>query len=384
MEEEQFSVISWAKNKNITQAMKIKDVARYLENLAPKNYQESYDNAGLLVGDADSEVCGILVSLDCTEAVVEEAVRRNCNLIVSHHPIIFGGLKRLTGANYVERTVLSAIRNDIALYAIHTNLDNIQAGVNNRIADRLKLTNREILVPKSGHLRKLVVFCPMDHAELVRQAVFSAGAGAIGNYSECAFNLVGEGTFKGGDYTKPFVGRKGERHTEKETRIEVVFRSHQQSQVVKAMRQAHPYEEVAYDIYQLENADQRVGAGMVGLLPKPMDVEDFLAMLKKSMNTQLIRHTRLFNEPLRKVAVCGGSGSFLLPAAKQSGADVFITGDFKYHEFFDAEDQIIIADIGHYESEQFTIDLLVEYLQENFPTFAVHFTEVNTNPINYF
>lgn len=364
--------------------MKIKDVAASLEVAAPLSYQESYDNAGLLVGDSEAEVSGILVSLDCTEAVVQEAVRKNCNLIVSHHPIIFGGLKRLTGANYVERTVITAIQNNVALYAIHTNLDNVQWGVNQRIADRLGLIDRQILSPKSGHLRKLVVFCPVDHAEAVRGAMFSAGAGAIGDYSECSFNLTGEGTFKAAEGSNPFVGNIGERHTEKEVRIEVIFPSHLQRTILKAMVQSHPYEEVAHDIYSLVNGDQTVGAGMIGRLPKALSGTDFLAMLKEKMNTPIIRHTQLFDRAIRKVAVCGGSGSFLLSSAKRAGADVFITGDFKYHEFFDAEDEIVIADIGHYESEQFTIDLLVEYLREKFPTFAVHFTEVNTNPINYF
>lgn len=364
--------------------MKVFEITKSLESWAPLDHQESYDNSGLIVGDANMELTGVLVSLDCTEAVVAEAMRKNCNLIVSHHPIIFGGMKRLTGNNHVERTVISAIKNDIALYAIHTNLDNIQTGVNNRIADRLELNDRKILAPKSGHLRKLVVFCPHDHAGAVRSAMFKAGAGAIGDYDECSFNLKGEGTFRGLENSNAFVGEKGEQHTEPETRIEVIYPKHLEHRIIEAMVEAHPYEEVAHDIYALTNTDKEIGSGMVGTIPSPMAQKDFLAFLKDRIQTECIRHTPLSDKPIQKVALCGGSGSFLLAAAKRAGADVFITGDFKYHDFFHAEGEILIADVGHYESEQFTVQLLGDYIREKFPTFAVHFTEENTNPINYF
>lgn len=364
--------------------MNVHDLAKSLEEWAPLSYQESYDNAGLIVGDGKTEVTGILVSLDCTETVVEEAVKKNCNVVVSHHPIIFGGLKKLTGSNYVERTVMKALTNNVALYAIHTNLDNIKTGVNHRIADRLDLENRRILSPKRGHLRKLVVFCPHDHVETVRTSLFNAGAGAIGDYDECSFNLRGEGTFRGLENSHAFVGEKGKRHTEPETRIEVIYPVEKQGRILSAMISAHPYEEVAHDIYALDNSDYEVGSGLIGTLSAPVDEKEFLAFLKERINTKCIRHTPFRNKSVQKIALCGGSGSFLLGAAKRAEADVFITGDFKYHEFFDAEGEILIADVGHYESEQFTIPLLIDYLREKFPTFAVHFTEVNTNPINYF
>ncbi len=364
--------------------MIVYDLAKSLEKWAPLSYQENYDNSGLIVGDGTMDVSGILVSLDCTEAVIEEAVIKRCNVVVSHHPIIFGGLKKLTGKNYVERTVIKAIQNNIALYSIHTNLDNIKTGVNHRIADRLELTNRKILVPKSGHLCKLVVFCPHDYAIAVRSSLFDAGAGAIGNYDECSFNISGEGTFRGLEDSNAFVGEKGKLHTEPETRIEVIYPKTKQARILAAMFSTHPYEEVAHDIYTLDNIDNEVGSGMLGTLQSPVAEKDFLAFLKDRINTKCVRHTPFRNKKVQKVAVCGGSGSFLLSAAKNVGADVFVTGDFKYHEFFDAEGEILIADVGHYESEQFTIPLLIDYLREKFPTFAVHFTEVNTNPINYF
>lgn len=363
--------------------MKVFDIAKSLEEWAPLNHQESYDNSGLLVGDPETDVTGILVSLDCTEEVIEDAIHKNCNLIVSHHPIVFRGLKRLTGSSYVERTVIKAIRNGIALYAVHTNLDNVLTGVNERIAARLGLENCKILAPKNGHLRKLVVFAPRDHAEKVRTALFGAGAGAIGKYDQCSYNIQGEGTFRGLEGSDGYLGEIGKRHTESETRIEVIYPRHLEKGILRAMMDAHPYEEVAHDIYSLTNTDQTIGSGMIGELEKAMPGEAFLRLLKDRMKTDCIRHTALLAKPIKKVALCGGSGSFLLKNAKQLDADIFITGDFKYHEFFDADGDIVIADIGHYESEQFTVDLLVEFLSRSFAELKITPTVVKTNPIHY-
>jgi dinuclear metal center YbgI/SA1388 family protein len=362
----------------------IKDVTGYLEKIAPPVLQEPYDNAGLIVGKDLTEIKGILISLDCTEAVLDEALKRNCNLIISHHPIIFSGLKKLNGKNYVERVVIKAIQNNIAIYASHTNLDNVHGGVNKKICDQIGLTNCRILSPKKNILQKLVTFCPNEHAGKVRTALFEAGAGHIGNYDECSYNVEGYGTFRGGEGTQPFAGEKGKQHHENEVRIETVFPSYLQSAIVASLLNAHPYEEVAYDIYSLGNAHQQVGAGMVGELEKEMDEKDFLQHLKTSMRTECIRHTALLNKKVKKVAVCGGAGSFLLNDAIRAAADVFVTGDFKYHQFFDADNKIIIADIGHYESEQFTKELFAELLVKNFSTFAVHLSKTVTNPIIYF
>lgn len=363
--------------------MEVKDIVAKLEELAPPALQESYDNSGLLVGEPKTEVTGVLVSLDVTESIVQEAINEGCNMIVSHHPIIFGGLKRLTGKNYVERTVMMALRNNIALYAIHTNLDNVMHGVNNRIAEKLQLGSREILKPIVGRLLKLVTFAPKSAHELVLSALFSAGAGHIGNYSECSFSLEGAGTFKGGEGTNPAVGKQGERHTEEEFRIEVILPDHLKHAVLNALIKAHPYEEVAYDFYRLENSNQNTGAGMIGSLKEPQEPMEFLKHLKETFGAGAVRYTEPVKDVVQNVAVCGGSGSFLLPDAIRKGADVFITGDFKYHQFFDAENRIMIADIGHYESEQFTIGLLAEHLTVNFPNFAVRLTNQNTNPVKY-
>lgn len=364
--------------------MKLSVLIKHLEAFAPLNYQEDYDNSGLIVGDPNEEIQGALVALDCLENIVDEAILHNCNLIITHHPIVFKGLKKITGKNYVERVVLKAIKNNIALYAIHTNLDHVHYGVNGVISGRLGLKNTKILSPKGDILKKLVTFCPVAQADMVRTAIFDAGAGDISNYSECSFNADGFGTFKAGEDTDPFVGEKGIQHREPEVRIESIFKIQDQRRVLLALFEHHPYEEVAYDIYPLENKLENVGAGMIGWLEEPLDGHEFLRMLKNSMDATVIRHTRLLPKKIRKVAVCGGSGSFLLKEAIAAGADVFVTADFKYHEFFDADEKLVIADIGHFESEQFTSDLLIDIIQEKFPNFAIRLTEHNTNPINYF
>lgn len=364
--------------------MKIAQLIQYLETIAPPTYQESYDNAGLLVGDATAELTGVMLCLDSVEAVLEEAKAKGCNLVVAHHPIIFGGLKRLTGRNYVERTVIKAIQYGISIYAAHTNLDNVfRNGVNDKIAQKLGLTQTQILRPKSDLLRKLYTFAPQAHAETVRNALFAAGAGRIGNYGECSFNTAGVGTFFGDDTTNPAVGNKGTRHHEPEEKIEVIFLAHQQNAVVNALLAAHPYEEVAYDIVKLENDYNQVGAGIVGMLPTPVQAYQFLESLKVKMQTGCVRYTTLCKQTIQRVAVCGGAGGFLLKDAIRAKADIFITADYKYHEFFDADGQIIIADIGHYETEQFTIELFYELISKKFTTFAVHKTTVATNPIGY-
>jgi dinuclear metal center YbgI/SA1388 family protein len=361
----------------------IRDVTTYLETIAPRAYQESYDNSGLLTGESSWIVKGILVTLDCTEAVVDEALEKNCNLIVAHHPIIFRGLKKLTGSNYVERTVIKAIENKVALYAIHTNLDNVHTGVNRRICEKIGLKNLKILAPKTGTLQKLVTFIPKENTEVVMSALHEAGAGNIGNYENCSFRMDGTGTFKPNEFASPHLGKKLQQEFVTESRVEVIFPAHLQNKIMAALRKAHPYEEVAFYISDLQNQNQEVGSGMIGELDSELEPMDFLMRLKKSMDLQMIRYTSLVQKPVKKVAVCGGSGSFLLADAIRSGAQIFITADFKYHEFFDADNQIVIADIGHYESEVFTKNLLQEVLTKKFPTFAINFSTSITNPISY-
>jgi len=364
--------------------MLLRELTDYLESLAPLDYQESYDNAGLLVGRPDQEVNQALISLDCTEEVVDEAIALGCNVIISHHPIVFKGLRRFNGSTYVERVVMKAIKHDVALYAIHTNLDHITGGVNSKLAERLALRNTAILSPKGDLLRKLAVFVPLSHVEPVRTALFAAGAGQVGKYDQCSFNVAGYGTFRGGEGTDPFVGNPGEMHREEELRMEVIFPANRERAILLALFEAHPYEEVAYDLYRLQNSYQEVGSGLIGYLEHPLSEQEFLGLLKQQLNAPVIRHTALRGKPVVRVAVCGGAGSFLLNQAIRSGADVFVTSDYKYHEFFDAEGKIVIADVGHFESEQFTQQLLLEIIRKKFPTFAVRLTGIDTNPIKYY
>lgn len=364
--------------------MKIREITDYLESIAPLAYQESYDNSGLIVGNPNDEVHKALISLDCTEEVVDEAMAKGCDIIIAHHPIVFKGLKRFNNQNYVERTVIKAIKNNIALYAIHTNLDNVLGGVSSKIAEKLNLTNTAILSPKSGLLKKLSVYVPRTHVDEVRQALFDAGAGSIGDYDQCSYNTAGYGTFRPLPGADPAIGEVGTHERVEETKIEVIFPQQLERKVIVSMLAAHPYEEVAYHSIGLDNKFQYVGSGIIGNLDQPLDGSEFLAYLKQHLNLQVIRHTRLLNKKIERVAVCGGAGGFLLGDAKRSGADIFITADYKYHEFFDAENDIVIADIGHYESEQFTQELLIDIIRKKFVNFAVLLTQIDTNPIKYY
>ncbi len=365
--------------------MTVKDIITAIEQEAPVVYQESYDNCGLQVGNAADEVKSVLISLDVTEAIVDEALNRGCNMIVSHHPLLFSGLKSITGRNYVERVVQKAIKNDISIYSAHTNMDNMQSGVNTMIARKLGLKDTTILQPKTNTLSKLYTYAPADVADRVRDALFAVGAGHISNYKECSFNTIGTGTFRAQEGTNPTIGMAGgSRELVEEVKIEVIVEKHAESRVLKALFEHHTYEEVAYELIPLTNPNQHIGAGMVGNLPEAMEETAFLAFLKKQMKTDCIRYTELKNSPIKRVAICGGAGSFLLSDAIKAKADIFITGDFKYHQFFDAEGKIIIADIGHYESEQYTVEIFKRILNEKFPTFAVLLANSNTNPVKYY
>ena len=363
--------------------MTIKDITTTIEELAPLEYAEDFDNVGLLVGNYATKVDGVLVTLDTLEHVVDEAIETNCNLIVSFHPIIFSGLKKLNGSTYVERVVLKAIQHNIAIYAIHTALDNSVKGVSAKMAEVLGLTNTTILLPKSGLIKKLTTYAPKKDAEKVRTALHDAGAGNIGNYSDCSFNAQGQGTYRGNENSNPSIGKKGELHTENETFISVLFEKHLESNILNVLHKHHPYEEVAYDIVTTDNVHQHIGMGMTGELTNEMSEKDFFIFLKKQFNLQCIRHSKLLNRPIKKVAVLGGSGSFAIEAAKRSEVDIYISADFKYHEFYKAENQLILADIGHYESEQFTKNLLADYLTKKFRNFAIILSKNSTNPINY-
>lgn len=365
-------------------SMKLKEIVELIESFAPLQYQEPYDNSGLAVGDVNMEITGVLLCTDITSDVIDEAVQQDANLVLSHHPVIFAPLKRLTGKTSTERIVLKAIQNNIALYCSHTNMDNIYDGVNIKICEKIGTHQNRILAPLPNHLRKLVTYVPAEHAEAVRNALFSAGAGNIGKYDSCSYNIEGMGSFRAQAGTSPFVGKIGDLHFENEIRIETVFPAEIKNKVIGALLRAHPYEEVAYDIYSLENTFEKAGAGMIGELDEEMDEQAFMQHVKTAFQCKIIRHSDLAGRKIKKVAVCGGSGAFLIHDAIAAGADVFITGEIKYHQFFEAEGQILLLDIGHYESEKFTIEIFYDILQKKLTNFAVHFSTINTSPIYYF
>lgn len=363
--------------------MKIKEIISFLEAKFPLSLQEDYDNSGLQIGDTLSELKGILVALDCTEQIVSEAISHQCNMIITHHPLLFKGIKRIGMGTEIERIIHRCIQAGITLYAIHTNLDNHHEGVNKRICDKLGIRNPEILSPKTNHLFKLSIYTPTESIDAVHQSVCKAGAGNIGNYSECSFQMEGKGTFTPNEKANPTIGTVNQASEVSEVKMEYLVEGFSLAHVLIAMKQAHPYEEVAHEIIQIKNAHAGIGSGMIGELSSEMDEKAFLEHLKMCFHLKAVRHTPFRNKNVRRVAVCGGAGSFLLQDAIRKNADVFVSSDFKYHEFFGAEGRTLIADIGHFESEQFTSELLVELISEKFPTFAVRLTENNTNPINF-
>ncbi len=364
--------------------MKISEIVSFIESEFPKDLQESYDNSGLIAGDPNEEVKGILLAFDVTESVLEEANARGLNMVISHHPAVFQNLKRFTGASSTERILIYALRNNIALFSAHTNLDNHFNGLNKRLADTLGIKESSVLSPMEDKLQKLVTFVPVNHADKVRSAIFASGSGHIGEYDMCSYNVEGKGTFRGSASTHPFVGESGELHNEPEVRIETIMPIYLQDEVVRALIAAHPYEEPAYDIYSLQNTWSQNGAGRIGNLDQPKNEKDFLEFVKQSLNSKVLRHSALTGKLIRKVAVCGGSGSFLINHAIASGADAFVSADFKYHQFYEGGRGVLLIDAGHFETEQFALQLFYDVLIKKIPNFAVHFSKSAINPVNYY
>ena len=363
--------------------MKIKEIISVLEEMAPLAYAEDFDNVGLLVGDQETEATGVLVCHDALENVIEEAITKKCNLVVCFHPILFSGLKKITGKNYVERAVIKAIKNDIAIYAVHTALDNHQEGVNKIFCDTLGLINTKVLIPKHNFIRKLVTYTIPENTEEVRNALFDAGAGTIGNYENCSFNSKGIGTYMGNEHSNPQIGERFEFVQGDEIKIEVTFEKHLENKILKALFKSHAYEEVAYEIYELQNQHQNIGLGMIGELETPMEAEACLHFAKEKMQCGGIRHSDFTGKKIKKVAVLGGAGSFAIKNAIQAGVDAFLTADLKYHQYYEAENQLLLADIGHFESERYTKNYIVDFLRKKILNFAIILSEENTNPVKY-
>jgi dinuclear metal center YbgI/SA1388 family protein len=363
--------------------MKLKDLCSFLDSAIPVSFQEEWDNSGLQVGSPDREVNSALICLDVTDDVLNEAGYDGCDVIISHHPVIFHGIKRLSGRTITERLILKAIKQDVAIYSAHTNLDVIGNGVSRKMAEKLNLKNVKTLSPLRNRLSKLVAYVPESHVDKIRDAIFMAGAGVIGNYDLCSFTTQGTGSFRGGEGTNPFAGEKGKMHFEKEVRLETIMFSHLRDKVVRALLEAHPYEEVAYDIYPLENDNTEIGLGCTGDLPEPLDEDDFLNDVKEVFSARGIRYSGKTGKKISKVALCGGAGGPLIGDAAASGSDAYVTADVRYHSFFEGGNNMLIVDIGHYESEKFSAEILYNLIIKKFPKFAVRFSEVNTNPVNY-
>ena len=364
--------------------MKIKEIVDALERFAPLPLQDGFDNAGLQVGLTEVEAAGALLCLDVTEEVIDDAIKQGCNLIVSHHPLIFHALKHITGDSYIQRCVMKAVKHDIAIYSAHTNLDNAPGGVNDMMAQKLGLKIISRLQPKDSSLLKVVTFVPSDYADKVRKALFDVGCGHIGNYDSCSYNLKGEGSFRALEGTHPFCGNQGELHHESEVRIETIVPVYLKNKVIRALLESHPYEEPAYDFYPLANSWNQVGSGAIALLDKPVEDIIFFEHVKKAFKLTSLRYNVLPGKMIKTVALCGGAGSFLIPEAVRSGADLFLTGEIKYHEFFGYEKDIILMEIGHYESEQYTSEIFRRIIKELNPALKTIITNVNTNPIKYF
>jgi len=363
--------------------MKLSELCNYLDTAIPLSFQESYDNSGLQVGFPENDVTSALLTIDITEEVITEAVKKGCNLVISHHPLIFNGIKKITGQSLTERVLVSAIKEDIAVYSAHTNLDAASFGVSRKMAQKINLKKVKVLVPLKNRLLKLVTFIPESHLDKVRAAIFEAGAGVIGNYDQCGFTVEGKGSFRGGKDSNPFAGVKGKLHFENEIRLETILYSHLKANVIKALLGAHPYEEVAFDLYALDNENIDEGLGCMGEFDQPMSETDFLSLISSAFDAGGLRYSKLTGRPVKKVALCGGSGASLIGNALGSGADAFVTADIKYHNYFDADNKILLMDTGHFESEKFTTEIIYDLIIKKFPKFAVRFSETNTNPINY-
>ena len=363
--------------------MKLRELCLYLDSAVPLSFQEEYDNSGLQLGDPEKDISSALLTIDITEKVVAEAILKKCDLIISHHPLIFRGLKKITGRSSAERIIINAIKNDLALYSSHTNLDAFSSGVSRKLAEKLNLKNPKVILSLKDKLLKLVTFIPVSHLDSVRKAMFDAGAGVTGNYDSCGFVVEGKGSFRGNESSNPFVGEKGSIHFENEVRFETILYAHAKDKVVSALLKSHPYEEVAYDLYPVANDNIPEGMGVAGELEEPMTEQNFLIKVSTVLGNSHIKFSGLTGRMIKKVAVCGGSGSSLLQDAISAGSDAFVTGDIKYHTFLEAENHILLVDAGHFETEKFSVEILYDLIIKKFPKFAVRFSEINTNPINY-
>lgn len=367
--------------------MTVHDIHKLIAAWAPNDIAWERDNIGLQVGEMEAGVKGVLVCLDVTDRVIAEAKKRNTNLIISHHPLLFRPPKSITPKDQIGSCVIGLIENGINLYSAHTNLDFTRGGTSFATAEALGLRHVDFL-HKSYHVqKKIVTFVPEQSVDKVRDAMAGAGAGAIGNYDHCSFGTIGAGSFRGNDSAKPAAGEKRKLEHVSEARLEMIANQWDVVNVVEAMRSAHPYEEVAYDVYPLENTSSEYGIGIIGTLERPMRLEPFLNLVKKRLHAKAIRRSMNPNNTIRRVAACGGSGAELADVAIAQGADAFITADVKYHDFHHATGKILLVDAGHYETEHLVVNAVVRKLKSDFEKMGngvpIVATQISTNPIYY-
>jgi len=359
--------------------MKIKEVISFLENKFPLSWQEDFDNSGIQCGDKERDITGVVVCFDMSEVVIEEAISKGANMVVSHHPIIYRDvIKRIEPTNRVGKILCKALENKILLYSMHTNIDSGKAGGNSLFAQKLELQKLSVLSPKENEFCKLVVFVPSENSVFLRDALFKAGCGNIGNYSHCSFSCEGIGSFKPLADANPHIGQHNRIERVEEERIEMIFSKIKKRQIVEALYQHHPYEEPAFDIFALENTNKDIGLGRVGFLPQPMVAADFIHYVKQKLNVELVRFSGNSKAEISKVAVCGGGGASHIKDALTAGADAYITGDLKYHDFFIPENKMLLVDIGHFEGEHFIREIITSLLKEKFKNFSTYFTEVES------
>ena len=364
--------------------MKIKEVIQFLEQKFPLHWQEDFDNCGVQCGDKERELTGIVVCFDMSEAVIDEALAQGSNMVISHHPIIYKhGLKKIEPTNRVGKIIYKALENKILLYSMHTNIDSGKAGGNVLFAKKLELQNLSVLVPKENQFCKLVVFVPAENSALLKEAMFKIGCGNIGNYSHCSYSCEGIGSFKPLTGVNPHIGKHNRLERVDEERIEMIFPKNIKRQVIETLYGHHPYEEPAFDIITLENQNREVGLGRIGLLPTSMLAKDFILYIKEKLNLDFVKFSGNRDAEIKKVAVCGGGGASFISEALTAGVNAYITGDLKYHDFFIPENKMLLIDIGHFEGEHFIREIITSLLQENFNTFATHFTEVEIPVIHH-
>lgn len=364
--------------------MTIKEVTQFLESRFPLYLQEDFDNCGVQCGNVNNEISGAMVCFEMTEKIIDEAISKNCNLVISHHPLILKrGITKIVPSDRVGAMICKALANNMVLYSMHTNIDSGEGGGNDVFAEKLGLSDVKVMAPVKGLYRKLVVNVPAEHSEKLKEALFKIGCGQQGNYQKCSYSTLGKGQFEPNGEAKPFIGTQNNLEKVEEERIEMIYPAYLQHAVIQAIYENHPYEEPAFDLFSLENTERKVGLGRIGELPEEMDCKEFFSYLKEKLNLEHLRYCGDEGKKIRRVAVCGGGGAGFIDTAIALNADAYVSGDFKYHDFFKSHSGTVLVDIGHYEGECFIKNIIFNLLKEKFTTFAVLSSEFENLNVKY-